>query len=135
MAAPVDSYFRKPIPISQLQHSVESDDVSVVGTVTLIWPHSSLNRSISFLLAEPDFRLRRHRGQIRIEFVGSSAKRVARLGIGSGDQLHLSLKGAQFLDDECVASTPGRGVGFKLQFRERAVLQVCESISFFYAND
>lgn len=111
-------------PISQLNPELRPGDSSVTGIVTLIWPYASSKKTLSLLLVEPDFRLRSSRGQVRVNFQGSSAKAVARSGIGSGDQLRLSLEGAQWAKDPTAATTPGRGIDWELQFGERLVLQV-----------
>jgi hypothetical protein len=91
--------------------------------VTLIWPYSSSKHSISLLLAEPDFRLRRRRGQVRVHFHGSAAKAIARDGVGSGDVVSLGLDGAEWLRVE-ASSTPGRGVDWELVFTERLWMEV-----------
>jgi hypothetical protein len=92
--------------------------------VTLTWPYSSATGSVAFLLAEPDFRLRKSRGQVRVQFSGSSAKAVAKGGIASGDEVTLCLDGVQFVHDEAAVATPGRGVECELRFAERLLLEV-----------
>ena len=111
-------------PIAQLNPDLKHDDSSVAGVVTLIWPYAASKNTFSLLLVEPDFRLRLNRGQVRVHFQGSSAKAVARSGISSGDQLSLSLRGAQWVKDSTAATTPGRGIDWQLQYGERLVLQV-----------
>lgn len=111
-------------PIAQLNPDVRPDESSVTGIVTLIWPYASSKTTFSLLLVDPDFRLRSSRGQVRVHFQGSSAKTVASSGISSGDQLLLSLRGAQWAKNPAAASTPGRGIDWELQFGERLVLQV-----------
>ena len=111
-------------PIAHLNPDLEHDDSSVAGIVTLIWPYAASKSMFSLLLVDPDFRLRWNRGQVRVHFQGSSAKAVARSGIRSGDQLFLSLRGAQWVKDSTAATTPGRGIDWQLQYGERLVLQV-----------
>ncbi len=113
------------IPIAQLTPllSVPASR-SIKAVVTLTWPYSSATGSLAFLLSEPDFRLRRTRGQVRVQFSGSSAKEVAKSGIASGDQVLLSLDGVEWVHDEAAVATPGKGVEFELKFTERLVLQV-----------
>ena len=111
-------------PIAELSPILDPDESSVTGIVTLVWPYASSEKTLSLLLVEPDFRLRSNRGQVRVHFQGSSAKAVARSGISSGDQLLLSLTGAQWAEDSKAATTPGRGVEWELQFGERLALQV-----------
>jgi len=119
-----------PTPIAQLEPSIERTNTSVSGIVTLIWPYSASQSSYSLLLVEPDFRLRRHKGQVRLHFTGSSAKAVARGGIQSGDRVLLSLEGVQWTQDasatETTTQTPGKGIDWELRFRDRVVLQVCK---------
>lgn len=97
---------------------------SIKVITTLIWPYSSSRNSITLLVAEPDFRLRRRRGQIRVEFSGPAAKAVARTGLGSGDEIILALEGARFEKDDVPSGTPGRGSEWELRFTERLVMQV-----------
>ena len=111
-------------PIAQLNPDLKHDDSSVAGIVTLIWPYAASKSTFSVLLVDPDFRLRSNRGQVRVHFQGSSAKAVARSGLISGDQLLLSLRGAQWVKDSTAATTPGRGIDWQLQYGERLVLQV-----------
>ena len=111
-------------PIAELSPNLDPDGSSVTGIVTLVWPYASSEKTFSLLLVEPDFRLRSNRGQVRVRFQGSSAKAVARSGIGSGDQLLLSLKGAQWAKDSKAATTPGTGVEWELQYGELLTLQV-----------
>lgn len=111
-------------PIARLNPRLGPDASSVAGIVTLIWPYASSKKTLSLLLVEPDFRLRSNRGQVRVHFHGSSAKAVARSGLSSGDQLLLSLTGADWAKDSTAATTPGKGIDWELQFGERLELQV-----------
>ncbi len=112
------------VPIADLDPGLDSHQTSITGIVTLIWPYSSSNRTLSLLLVEPDFRLRRHKGQVRVHFTGSSATAVARCGISIGARVHLSLVGVQWAKDESTPRTPGNGVEWELRFGERLALQV-----------
>lgn len=114
------------IPIAQLTPSLSgSASKSVKAVVTLTWPYSSRAGSVAFLLAEPDFRLRRTRGQVRVQFSGSSANIIAKSGIASGDGVVLCLDGVEYIKaDAAKTATPGRGVDFELKFTERLLLQV-----------
>lgn len=113
------------IPIAQLQPDLaDSSTRSVKAIVTLTWPYSSATGSVAFLLAEPDFRLRKSKGQVRVQFSGSSAKSIAKEGIASGDIVTLSLDGVEFVRDEAAMATPGRGVECELRFAERLLLEV-----------
>ena len=112
------------VSIADLEPLATAQEALIEGIVTLIWPYSSSDRSFSILIAEPDFRLRRHKGQVRIHFTDSSAGIVAQSGITSGDRVVLDLDGAQWEKDETAPSTPGKGIGWELRFRERLVLKV-----------
>jgi hypothetical protein len=114
-----------PIPIAQLTPLLAAPSTrSVKAIVTLTWPYSSATGSVAFLLAEPDFRLRRTKGQVRAQFSGSSAKAVSKSGIASGDEVILSLDGVEWVQDEAPFATPGRGIEFDLKFTERLLLEV-----------
>jgi hypothetical protein len=93
------------------------------AAVTLIWPYSSSQRQFALLLAEADFRLRRKKGQVRVRFSGSSAKALATTGVGIGDEVLLSLRGAQFVQDDAV-STPGRSIDWELEYKQTVAVQV-----------
>ena len=113
------------IPIAQLTPILSAPSTrSIKAVVTLTWPYSSATKSVAFLLSEPDFRLRRTRGQVRVQFSGSSAKSIAKSGIASGDEVLLGLEGVEWVHDEGTVTTPGRGVEFELRFTERLLLQV-----------
>ncbi|MCJ1245690.1 hypothetical protein MMC30_002894 [Trapelia coarctata] len=120
----MDLQFKSHLPIAQLQPSVETSGSYLRGIVTLIWPYSSSNQSFSVLLVEPDFRLRRYHGQVRISFKGACAKAVAKSGLTSGDEVLVGLLGAEWAQEDTVIRTPGRGVDWELQFGQRLVLQV-----------
>ncbi|KAM0591458.1 hypothetical protein ACHAP6_002238 [Verticillium nonalfalfae] len=74
--------------IAELNPELQDAPKRVIrGEITVFWPYSPLRDVIAFILAEPDFRLRRDRGTVRIEFTGASAKAVADLGLGGGDEV------------------------------------------------
>ena len=120
----MDLHTNVQIPIAQLGPSIDVEHNYIKGVVTLIWPYSSSTKSMSILLVEPDFRLRRNKGQVRITFHDSSAKAVARSEISSGDELVISLLGVSWAKDDGILRTPGRGVEWELQYTERLILQV-----------
>lgn len=93
------------------------------GTVTLIWPYSSSARQFAFLLGDPDFRLRRKHGQVRVRFSGSSARAVASTGVGIGDEVVLSLRGATFVRDSLV-NTPGKSIDWELAYSQTLSAQI-----------
>lgn len=113
------------LPIAQLTPLLNAPASRCIkAVVSLTWPYSSATGAIAFLLSEPDFRLRRVRGQVRVQFAGSSAKSVAKAGIASGDEITLCLDGVEWLETQDRVATPGRGVDFELKFTERLHLQV-----------
>jgi len=110
-------------PISQLSPNLATP-TSIKAVVTLIWPYSSATNSTAVLLAEPNFRLRREGGQVRIQFSGSCRKAVADHGIGSGDVVSLSLEGAEWIETESAIQTPGRSIKWELKYSERLLMEV-----------
>jgi hypothetical protein len=112
------------IHIAELHPELPARDTKhFKAAVTLIWPWSSSQRQFALLLAEPDFRLRRKKGQVRARFSGSSAKALATTGVGIGDVVILSLRGAQFVQEDIV-STPGRSIDWELQYTQTVAVQV-----------
>lgn len=102
-------------------NALEAKQIKAV--VTLIWPYSSSQRQFALLLAEPDFRLRRKKGQVRTRFASTSARALATTGVGIGDEVVLSLQGAQFLQDGAV-STPGKSIDWELVYRQTIAVSV-----------
>ncbi|KAI1215040.1 uncharacterized protein F4807DRAFT_18524 [Annulohypoxylon truncatum] len=99
---------------------------AVRGVVTITWPYSFVKGTFSFILAEPDYRLRRNKGQIRINLVGASAKAASESGLSSNDEVLVSLDGAEWEPEQVKKrqSLPGAGVDWQLKFSERLLLQV-----------
>ncbi|KAI0004017.1 hypothetical protein F4779DRAFT_630486 [Xylariaceae sp. FL0662B] len=98
----------------------------VRGVVTITWPYNSVKNTFAFILAEPDFRLRRNKGQVRIDFEGSSARAAGESGLSSGDEVLVGLDGATWETEQTKKrqSLPGAGVDWKLKFAEKLLLQV-----------
>ncbi|KXX77579.1 hypothetical protein MMYC01_205371 [Madurella mycetomatis] len=116
---------QSPTPIAQLDPDLSDQSQRVIrGEVTITWPYSTVTKTFAFLLAEPDVRLRRAKGQVRIELRGSSAKAASECGIGAGDELLLSLDGVEWANDESPGRIPGSRVDWQLRFNERLALQV-----------
>ena len=115
------------LPIADLAPSIDPADWRIHGVVTLIWPYSASQRSMSVLLAAPDFRLRRNKGQVRVTFRGASAQAIARLEIQSGDEVELELAGVQWVEEDMRGLTPGRGVDWGMAFHKWLSLQVGET--------
>jgi hypothetical protein len=115
----------QPTPIAQLNPELPNFESSIVeGEVTITWPFSVVTRSIAFKLVERDFRLRRDRGQVRIEFHGPAAKAIAKANIGGGDEVRLSLLGAQW--ERPAQQTPVRPdtLEWQLKFTRRVYMKV-----------
>ena len=91
---------------------------------SLIWPYSSSTGTVSLLCSDPDFRLRRNGGQVRVQFQGPAAKAVATSGVGIGDVLHLRLEGATWTQDQSPIKIPGKSVQGDLLFTSRLHLDV-----------
>ncbi|KAK4245837.1 hypothetical protein C7999DRAFT_33769 [Corynascus novoguineensis] len=116
---------RIPTPIAQLNPDLPDQTSRVVrGDVTITWPYNSVTQRFAFLLAEPDVRLRRAKGQIRVELQGTSAKAAAECGIGAGDELLFSLAGAGWSTDPAPGRIPGARVEWQLQFSKKLACQV-----------
>lgn len=111
-------------PIAELHPELPArDSKHFKAAVTLIWPYSSSQRQFALLLAEPEFRLRRKKGQVRARFSGSSARALATTGVGIGDNVVLSLRGARFVQEGAV-STPGRSIDWELEYTQNVSVQV-----------
>ncbi|KAH9822119.1 Telomeric single stranded DNA binding POT1/CDC13 [Teratosphaeria destructans] len=113
------------IPIQSLfPNSDPPSHASIRAVVTLSWPYSSSTRQCALLLADPDFRLRNARGQVRVRFTGPSAEAVAKSHVGIGDEVVLELEGAQWEAAREVERTPGKSVEGELVFRRRLDLKI-----------
>ncbi|KAK4204280.1 hypothetical protein QBC40DRAFT_192315 [Triangularia verruculosa] len=112
-------------PIAQLGPDLSDQPSRAVrGEVGITWPYNSVTETFAFLLAEPDVRLRRARGQIRLELHGLSAGILSKCGLGAGDELLFSLEGATWAKDTSPGGIPGSRVEWQLQFNEKLVLQI-----------
>ncbi|KAF2677651.1 hypothetical protein K458DRAFT_377953 [Lentithecium fluviatile CBS 122367] len=114
----------EPVAIAELTPELPAlNSKHFRAVVALIWPYSSSARQFALLLGDPDFRRRRQNGQVRVRFLGSSAKAIARTGVGIGDEVVLSLHGAQFVQDGSV-STPGKSIDWELSYTQTLSAQV-----------
>ena len=116
------------VPIASLD-PLSIPNARIHAIITLVWPYSSSTRTTSLLLAESDFRLRRNKGQVRVNFTDASAHRVATSGIGIGDLVSLDLAGSRWEASSTLTSTPGRSVDRDLEFSNRLSLRVTQSLS------
>ncbi|KAK3350930.1 hypothetical protein B0H65DRAFT_104025 [Neurospora tetraspora] len=124
-AAVVALESRTVTPIAQLDPELpDQNSRSVRGEITITWPYNRVTHTLAFLLAEPDVRLRRTKGQVRVQLHGPSAKAVADCGLGACDEVLLSLDGVEWTKDESPGSIPGARVDWQLQFNKKLVLQV-----------
>lgn len=113
------------IPIAQLSPTLDQlEHKCIYAAVTLVWPYSSSTKSLSLLLAEPDFRLRRSNGQVKVTFHGRVAERVAESAVGIGDEVRLALKHARLVSNDAAQQTPGRFVAWDVYFDYGVSLEV-----------
>lgn len=113
------------VPIAQLSPALEKlDKRKIQAAVTLVWPYSSSTKSLSILLSEPDFRLRRFNGQVKATFHGRVAERIAESQVGIGDTVGLALAGSEFVANDAATQTPGRCVAWDVHFKKGVLLEV-----------
>jgi len=115
-----------PISIAELEPGHPSSK-SIKGIVTLMWPFSSSTNQAAFLLADPDFRQRYMKGQVRVQVHGAVARVLANSHFGIGDEVVLSIRGARWVDTEVGVSTPGKGLDSELLFKDQISVQVRHS--------
>ena len=114
-----------PTPIAQLNPDIiEAQNRVVQGVITIIWPFSIVTKSIAFILAEPDFRLRRDNGQVRLRFHGAVAKAIADAKLGGGDEVRVSLKGVKWEKNEMETQMAGSTLQWQLEFANRLFFSV-----------
>ncbi|CAI7652603.1 unnamed protein product [Penicillium bialowiezense] len=113
------------VPIAELSPDLEQTaDKSILAAVTLVWPYSSAHKSLSLLLAEPDFRLRGSKGQVKATFHGRVAEKVAESHIGIGDSICLGLNGSKFVRNETSQQSPGRSIAWDVHFETGVCLEL-----------
>lgn len=116
---------RVATPIAQLSPDLpEHTTRKLHGEVTITWPYSAVTKSFAFLLAEPDFRLRRDKGSVRIQLTGPGAEAVGKWELGSGDEVTLALEGVEWAKDEEPVRPAGSRVDWQLKFAGKLVLKV-----------
>ncbi|CAM1508334.1 Fc.00g051820.m01.CDS01 [Cosmosporella sp. VM-42] len=112
-------------PIAQLNPDISEQKSRVVsGVITIIWPFSIVTKSIAFILAEPDFRLRRDKGQVRLRFHGAVGKAIADSGIGGGDEIRMSLDRVKWEKNEMQTQLAGSTLEWQLEFTNRLLLSI-----------
>ncbi|KAK4991635.1 Histone deacetylase complex subunit [Elasticomyces elasticus] len=113
------------VPIASLTPTQSNaQDICIDAVVTLLWPYSSGTRQCALLFAEPDFRLRYKKGQVRVCFSGASAQAVATSGIGIGDEVSLRLDGAEWVQSGNAVKTPGRSIDWELVYDRKLQLHI-----------
>ncbi|KAK5009802.1 hypothetical protein LTR28_013324, partial [Elasticomyces elasticus] len=113
------------VPIASLTPTQSNaQDICVDAVVTLLWPYSSGTRQCALLFAEPDFRLRYKKGQVRVCFSGASARAVATSGVGIGDEVSLRLDGAEWVQSGNAVKTPGRSIDWELVYDRKLHLHI-----------
>lgn len=116
-------------PIARLNPDLPDQPTRKVhGEVTITWPYSVVTKSFAFLLAEPDFRLRRDKGSVRIHLSGPSAEAVGKWELGSGDEVTLALDGVDWARDEEPVRPAGSRIEWQLKFAGKLVLKVGSAI-------
>ncbi|KAI0381767.1 hypothetical protein F5Y04DRAFT_254301, partial [Hypomontagnella monticulosa] len=105
---------------------LEPASCAIRSVVTITWPYNSVKGTFAFILAEPDYRLRRNKGQVRINLSGSSAKAAGESGLSSGDEVLLSLDSVEWEPEQVKKrqSLPGAGIDWQANFGEKVLLQV-----------
>ncbi|KAI5461232.1 hypothetical protein BGZ63DRAFT_385322 [Mariannaea sp. PMI_226] len=115
----------EPTPISQLHPDLSEQKLRIVdGAVTITWPFSIVTKSIAFIVAERDFRLRRDKGQVRIKLHGAAAKAFADASVGGGDEVRLSLDGVKWEKNESNTQLAGSTLEWQLEFTHRLLLLI-----------
>ncbi|KAH6963597.1 hypothetical protein DER45DRAFT_553598 [Fusarium avenaceum] len=113
------------ISIAQLNPDISEPEKRLVcGTVTITWPFSILHKSVAFLLAERDFRLRRENGQVRVRFHGAAARAISDASLGAGDEIRVSLQGVKWEKNETHTQVAGSTLEWQLEFTNRLILGI-----------
>lgn len=113
------------IPIAQINPAFDRlAESSIRAAVTLVWPYSPSTKSFSVLLAEPDVRLRRSNGQVKVTFHALVAERIAETHVGIGDEVVLELAGCRLEENGTATQTPSRYVAWDVHFDDRVHIEV-----------
>jgi hypothetical protein len=59
-----------------------------------------------------------------VNFVGACAKAITDAALGSGDEILISLDGAEWVENDAPARIPGTTLEWQLKFVSSALLQV-----------
>jgi len=110
------------VPIACLCPDLPSFHTKVMtGLVVLVWPYSHLECKSSLLLAEPDARIRRNGGHVRVRLSGASAQHAFKCGVTIGDEITIELRSARFTENSNsnLVTTAGERVKWDLAFESR----------------
>lgn len=113
------------LPIASLeQRGPDFESKFIKGVVSLIWPYSSSAGKAAFLVADPDFRQRHRKGQVRVRLQGAAARAVAKSRFSIGDEVLLGLRGVKVVENDAGISTPGKSVELELQYGHYITMEV-----------
>ncbi|OQV08699.1 hypothetical protein CLAIMM_12927 [Cladophialophora immunda] len=115
------------LPIADLFPSQTGPDAHILAQVALVWPYSSSTGTFALLLADPDIRRRKSKGQVKVVFRNGCAKEVAKTKVGIGDTIKLALVGCEWKETGDVVSTPGKKINWDLEYNTRVLLEVLRS--------
>ncbi len=106
--------------------SPDSDNASsyIIAQIALVWPYSSSTGTLALLLADPNIRRRKSRGQVKVIFRHGCARAVAETKVGIGDTIKLALTGCEWRNTGDAVSTPGKKIDWNLEYRRRVTLEV-----------
>ncbi len=113
-----------PVSIADLSPVPANSSSHILANVALVWPYSSSTGTLALLLADPDIRARKARGQVKVVFRDGSAREVARTKVGIGDTIRLALVGCEWEETGETVSTPGKKIDWDLEFKSRVIIQV-----------
>ncbi|KIX98683.1 uncharacterized protein Z520_05984 [Fonsecaea multimorphosa CBS 102226] len=112
------------LPIADLSPSQLGFDAHILAQVALVWPYSSSTGTLSLLLADPDIRRRKSKGQVKAVFRNGCAKQVAKSKVGIGDTVRLALAGCEWKETGDVVSTPGKKINWDLEYNTCVLLEI-----------
>lgn len=105
-----------PTPLETSSH--------ILANIALVWPYSSSTGTLALLLADPDIRRRKSKGQVKVVFRDGCAREVAQTKVGIGDVVRLALVGCEWKETGEFVSTPGKKIDWDLEYRSRVVLDI-----------
>lgn len=112
-----------PTPIAELSPRYADAPLCVIdGVITITWPFSASRHSVAFILAEHDFRHRRARGQVRLEFHGAAGEAINSANVGGGDEVRLSLEGVKWEEKDVPIGITGDPLRWQLSFDQTLCL-------------